>query len=128
MIDENAVAYTSAVSGNAIAYGRIDVGMMPKINISEIYYAGEVEDIYNEKIEDVTETWIAGDGIKAYSLGERANCFSIRVDKENNKGYILSQGESPRLLSFDLSSEGSVTELTEKCIPSKQSSQAMFTI
>lgn len=113
LIDENAVAYTSAVGGNVIAYERIDVGMMPKINISEIYYAGEVEDIYNEKIEDVTETWIAGDGIKAYSLGERANCFSIRVDKENNKGYILTQGESPRLLSFDLSSEGSVTELAE---------------
>lgn len=85
-------------------FNRYNMEDVPKVKLSEVEYADEVEGAYFENVEKSVQTCVYTGG-KTVALNEVLN-QTIVVDSEAKKGYgIRSEEEDTTLYSFDIDSK-----------------------
>ena len=108
-IDEAFTGSASYDDGESIIFNRFNLENIPKIKLSEISSAGEVESRYYESLEDSTETCIYS-GSKITVLDEVLDS-EFTVDDDGKTGYGIKTGTT-LADSEDGDSSGTYTEET----------------
>lgn len=97
----------------AFVYSTADVADLEKIKLSEISYASEVKELYDEKLEAATETWIYNDGT-TLELDVTYDGAYCRFSDDGFTGYLVNySGENTQLYAFDVETGANLTEISD---------------